>query len=121
MLWTAFPVAFAAIMSTLFVPLAWRVRDRAARGGVRVPAGGLGLAARRAAGAVFAASSVITPFFLGTAAGAIAGGRVAVGDGPVDLIGLLAEPDVDAGGGLAVSACAYLAAVFLVADACLGA
>jgi cytochrome bd ubiquinol oxidase subunit II len=117
-LWTAFPVAFAAIMTTLFVPLSLAAFGIVLRGAAFAfrpvasdPAG------RRAAGAVFAASSVITPFFLGTAVGAIAGGRVAVGDQPVDLMGSWLNPTSVLVGCLAVSACAYLAAVFLVADA----
>ncbi len=79
-LWTAFPVAFAAIMTTLFIPLSLAAFGIVLRGAAFAfrpltsdPAG------RRAASAVFAASSVITPFFLGTAVGAIAGGRVASG------------------------------------------
>ncbi|HTC86147.1 MAG TPA: cytochrome d ubiquinol oxidase subunit II [Candidatus Acidoferrum sp.] len=117
-LWTAFPVAFAAIMSTLFVPLslaAFGIVLRGAAFAFRPVAAGL--PARRAAGAVFAASSVVTPFFLGTVAGAIAGGRVVVGDGPRDLIGSWLNPTSVLVGALAVSTCAYLAAVFLVADA----
>ena len=117
-LWTAFPVAFAAIMSTLFVPLslaAFGIVLRGAAFAFRPVAAGL--PARRAAGAVFAASSVVTPFFLGTAAGAIAGGRVTVGDAPPDLFGSWLNPTSVLVGALAVATCAYLAAVFLVADA----
>ena len=83
-------------MSTLFVPLslaAFGIVLRGAAFAFRPVAAGL--PARRAAGAVFAASSVVTPFFLGTAAGAIAGGRVTVGDGPPDLFGSVAQPDID--------------------------
>lgn len=117
-LWTAFPTAFAAIMSTLFLPLslaAFGIVLRGAAFAFRPVAAGL--PARRAAGAVFAASSVVTPFFLGTAAGAIAGGRVAAGDGPHDLFGSWINPTSLLVGALAVATCAYLAAVFLVADA----
>jgi cytochrome d ubiquinol oxidase subunit II len=116
-LWTAFPAAFAAIMSTLFVPLSLAALGIVLRGSAfafRPVAAGL--PARRAAGAVFAASSVVTPFFLGTAAGAIAGGRVMV-DGPADLFGSWLNPTSILVGALAVATCAYLAAVFLVADA----
>lgn len=117
-LWTAFPVAFAAIMSTLFVPLslaAFGIVLRGAAFAFRPMAEGL--PARRAAGAVFAASSVVTPFFLGAAAGAIVGARVTVGDAPRDLFGSWLNPTSMLVGLLAVATCAYLAAVFLVADA----
>ena len=92
-LWTAFPVAFAAIMTTLFIPLslaAFGIVLRGAAFAFRPLTSDA--AGRRAASAVFAASSVITPFFLGTAVGAIAGGRVAVGDQPVDLMGSWLNP-----------------------------
>jgi cytochrome d ubiquinol oxidase subunit II len=117
-LWTGFPVAFAAIMTTLFVPLSLAAFGIVLRGAAfafrpltSAPAG------RRAADAVFAASSVITPFFLGTAVGAIASGRVRVGYQPGDLMGSWLNPTSVLVGCLAVSACAYIAAVFLVADA----
>jgi cytochrome d ubiquinol oxidase subunit II len=117
-LWTAFPAAFAAIMSTLFVPLSLAAFGIVLRGaGFAFRPVAAGLAAQRAAGAVFAASSVVTPFFLGAAAGAIAGGRVTIGEGPRDLFGSWLNPTSLLVGALAVSTCAYLAAVFLVADA----
>src|SRR6476661_7161845 len=109
-LWTAFPAAFAAIMSTLFVPLSLAALGIVLRGAAfafRPVAAGL--SARRAAGAVFAASSVVTPFFLGTAAGAIAGGRVTLGAGPPDLFGSWLNPTSILVGALAVASCAYLA------------
>ncbi len=117
-LWTAFPGAFAAIMSTLFVPLSLAALGIVLRGAAFAfrPLSE-GLPARRAAGAVFAASSVVTPFFLGTAAGAIASGRVVAGVDPQDLFGPWLNPTSVLVGVLAVAVCAYLAAVFLVADA----
>jgi cytochrome d ubiquinol oxidase subunit II len=117
-LWTAFPVAFAAIMTTLFVPLslaAFGIVLRGAAFAFRPVAADP--AARLAAGVVFSASSVITPFFLGAAVGAIAGGRVATADQPSDLMGSWLNPTSVLVGCLAVASCAYLAAVLLVADA----
>ena len=67
-------------------------------------------------GAIFAASSVITPFFLGAVAGAIASGRVPA-DGYGDLIGSWVNPTSLVGGCLAVGTCVFLAGVFLTADA----
>ncbi len=91
---------------------------RAARGRVRVPqvlSGSLRQA--QLFGAVFAASSLITPFFLGAAAGAIASGRVPA-EGRGDVWGSWLTATSFFGGAIAVGTCAFLAGVFLVvADA----
>ncbi|MGY1615476.1 cytochrome d ubiquinol oxidase subunit II [Geodermatophilus sp. SYSU D00691] len=117
MLWTGFPQAFAAITTTLYVPLGLAALGIVLRGsGFAFRKVMVRTDQQRVTGAAFAASSVVTPFFLGTVAGGIASGRVP-GEGygdPLDswlnLTGLL-------GGVLAVLACAYLAAVFLTAEA----
>jgi cytochrome bd ubiquinol oxidase subunit II len=117
-LWTAFPPAFAAIMSTLFVPLslaAFGIVLRGAAFAFRPTASNL--AGRRAAGAVFAISSVVTPFFLGAAVGAIVSGRVPMGNATGDPMESWLNPTSIFVGLLAITICAYLAAVFLVADA----
>ncbi len=117
-LWTAFPAAFAAIMSTLFVPLSLAALGIVLRGAAFAfrPVA-TGLTGRRLAGAVFAISSVVTPFFLGAAGGAIASGRVPVGNAAGDPWTSWLTPTSFLVGVLAVATCAYLAAVFLVADA----
>lgn len=117
-LWTAFPPAFAAIMSTLFVPLSLAALGIVLRGAAFAfrPVA-TGLTGRRAAGAVFAISSVVTPFFLGAAGGAIASGRVPAGNAAGDPWTSWLTPTSLLVGFLAVATCAYLAAVFLVADA----
>ncbi|MEO8570523.1 MAG: cytochrome d ubiquinol oxidase subunit II [Chloroflexota bacterium] len=117
-LWTAFPPAFAAIMSTLFIPLTLAALGIVLRGAAfafRPMA--TGLRERRAAGAVFALSSLVTPFFLGAAGGAIASGRVPVGNAAGDPWTSWLNPTSFVVGLLAMATCAYLAAVFLVADA----
>ncbi|MEA2518345.1 MAG: cytochrome bd ubiquinol oxidase subunit [Chloroflexota bacterium] len=117
-LWTAFPAAFAAVMSTLFIPFSLAAVGIVLRGATfafrPVVSGARG---RRTTSAIFAASSVVTPFFLGAAAGGIAGGRVAPDPGRVDLIGSWLNPTSLLVGVMAVAVCAYVAAVFLVADA----
>jgi cytochrome d ubiquinol oxidase subunit II len=116
-LWTGFPAAFAAIMSTLFIPLGLAALGIVLRGsGFAFRKAVTSGEARRASGAAFAASSVVTPFFLGTVAGAIASGRVTVA-GPPDAMGSWVNPTSMLGGALAVMTCAYLAAVFLAAEA----
>jgi cytochrome d ubiquinol oxidase subunit II len=117
MLWTGFPVAFAAIMTTLYVPLGLAALGIVVRGS--------GFAFRhvfvrtdqqRVVGAAFALSSVMTPFFLGTVAGGIASGRVPT-RGHGDPVTSWLNPTSLLGGVLAVLACAFTAAVFLTAEA----
>jgi len=116
-LWTAFPEAFGAIMSTLYVPLTLAAVGIVLRGaGFAFRESIRSLEARRALGAAFAISSVLTPFFMGTVVGAIADGNVPVGgDGPPFSSWLQPLPLFT--GALFVASGAYLAAVFLVADA----
>ena len=67
---------------------------------------------------MFALSSVLVPFFLGTVAGAIASGRVPVGNAAGDELGELDQRDLPILIGLlAVATGAHVAAVFLGADA----
>jgi cytochrome d ubiquinol oxidase subunit II len=114
--WTAFPTAFAAAMTTLFIPFLLAFAGIALRGANfafrRYTAT---FADARFFGAIFAASSVITPFFLGTVAGAVASGRVPAG-GYGDPIGSWINPTSLVGGSLAVTTCIFLAGVFLTAD-----
>jgi cytochrome d ubiquinol oxidase subunit II len=117
-LWTAFSVAFEAIMSTLFIPLSLAALGIVLRGSgfafhevVERPS------ERRLAERLFAASSVITPFFMGTVVGAIASGRVPVGNAAGDPWTSWLNPVSVLVGVLFVATGAYLAAVFLVSDA----
>ncbi len=114
-MWTAFPTAFAAMITTLAVP--WMLV------GLGIVLRGAGFAFRKFAstlgqarlfGAAFAASSVITPFFLGTIAGGVASGRVPMEGG--DLWTSWTRPTSMIGGTLAVLTCSFLAATFLAAD-----
>jgi cytochrome d ubiquinol oxidase subunit II len=60
---------------------------------------------------------VLTPFFMGTVVGAIAGGRVPVGNAAGDPVTSWLNPLSIVIGALFVATCAYLSAVFLVSDA----
>src|SRR6478752_1498499 len=115
--WTAFPAAFAAAMTTLFIPLMLALAGIVMRGAnFAFRKHAETFAQARFFGVIFAASSVITPFFLGTVAGAIASGRVpASGNG--NPIGSWINPTSLVGGCLAVTTCIFLAGVFLTADA----
>jgi cytochrome d ubiquinol oxidase subunit II len=116
--WTAYPAAFGSLASTLSVALF---------------VAGLGIIVRGAAyalrsgtddpreigriDAASAISSVLTPFALGAAIGGIASGRVPFGNAKGDLITSWLNPTSIFIGALAVVFCAYLAAVYLSADA----
>ena len=117
-LWTGFPSAFESIFSTLFIPLSLAAFGIVLRGS--------GFAfqhtARRARGralatTVFGASSVLTPFFLGTVVGAVAGGRVPVGNAEGDAVTSWVNLLSFVTGALFVATGAYLSSVFLVSDA----
>jgi cytochrome bd ubiquinol oxidase subunit II len=116
-LWTGFPHAFAPIMSTLAVPLTLAAVGIILRGsGFAFRKASITLSTRRVFGATFAASSVLTPFFLGSVVGGVASGRVpATGTG--SLVSSWVNPTSMLGGVLAVAVCAFLAAVYLAADA----
>jgi cytochrome d ubiquinol oxidase subunit II len=74
------------------------------------------MADRTAVGWVSAASSLLTPFALGTVIGAIADGRVPLGNAAGDPITSWLNPVSITIGILAVAFCAYLAAIYLAAD-----
>ena len=118
--WTCYPGAFGSIVSTLAIPLliaaigiifrgtAYALRSQFSRDeehGVR-PVEYL-----------FALSSVLTPFALATVIGAIATGRVPVGNARGDLVTSWLNPVSVLAGVLAVAFSGYLAAVYLAADA----
>jgi cytochrome d ubiquinol oxidase subunit II len=115
--WTGFPASFAAVTTTLFVPLVLALAGIVLRGAAfafRKYAPSLSQA--RFYGAVFAGASLVTPFFLGTVAGAIASGRVPA-HGYGDRWTSWLHPTSLFGGVIAVGTCIFLAGVFLCADA----
>jgi cytochrome bd ubiquinol oxidase subunit II len=116
-MWTAFPQGFAALCETLFVPLTLAGFGIVLRGSAfafrkLAP----NVAQARLFGATFAASSILTPFFFGAVAGAVASGRVPL-DGSGDRWRSWATDTSVVGGVLAVLTSAFLAAVFLTAEA----
>jgi cytochrome bd ubiquinol oxidase subunit II len=117
MLWTGFPGAFAAIMTTLYIPLGLAALGIVGRGsGFAFRKVFVRTDQQRVVGAAFALSSVVTPFCLGTVAGGIASGRVpAAGHG--NPITSWVNPTSLLGGTLAVLTCAFTAAVFLTEEA----
>ena len=116
-LWTAFPPAFSAVMTTLYVPIALAAVGIVLRGsGFAFRKSIEGLSGRRAAGATFAISSLLTPFFMGAVAGAIASGNVP-GDGNGAPFSSWLQPLPLLTGAMFVASGAYLSAVFLIGDA----
>ncbi|MFC4008872.1 cytochrome d ubiquinol oxidase subunit II [Nonomuraea purpurea] len=118
LMWTGIPPVFAAVASTLYIPftlVALGIIGRGAAFAFRKVT--TRLWQQRLFGATFAFSSVVTPFFLGTAAGAIASGRVPPGIAKGDLVRSWTNPTSLAAGALAVGTAAYLAAVYLTRDA----
>ena len=116
--WTAYPVAFGSIASTLAVPLFIAAVGIIMRGTTyALRSGSPSPRQDSAIGLVFSLSSVLTPFALGAAVGAIASGRVPVGNAEGDLFASWLNPTSLLIGVLAVATAAYLAAVFLAADA----
>ncbi|MCW2599709.1 MAG: Cytochrome bd-I ubiquinol oxidase subunit 2 [Frankiales bacterium] len=115
--WTSFPSAFAAAMTTLYAPLGLAALGIVLRGtGFAFRRVVIRSEQQRVASAAFEVSSIITPFFLGTVVGALASGRVPAQGGGDALRSWTGATSLLAGG-LAVSASATLAAVFLVKDA----
>jgi cytochrome d ubiquinol oxidase subunit II len=131
-IFSAFPRAYAQLSIALFIPFHLVLLGIILRGAAFVfrayspqsaPGAGAGPAARKW-GAVFGAASVITPVLLGMCLGAISSGDIAVYAGDAAAA---TDPSGNAGGTgtvwlapvsvliglLALSICAYLAAVFL--------
>jgi cytochrome bd ubiquinol oxidase subunit II len=120
-LWTAFPVAFGSVMSTLYVPLFIAVGGIIFRGTAFALRGEAAtIAEARVLGALFALSSVLVPFCFGACVGAIAGGEVPVGNASGDPITSWLNPLGITCGVIFVLTGAYLAAVYLAADAARG-
>ena len=117
-LWTGFPPAFAAVASTLYIPLTLAALGMIGRGSAFAFRKSVEtLRARRLFGALFAFSSLLTPFFLGCVAGAVAAGQVPPGLAEGDVFSSWVNPTSFLAGVFAVGICAFMAAVFLCDDA----
>jgi len=117
-MWTAYPVAFGSIVSTLAIPLFVAAVGIIFRGtAYALRAGTTRAREQRTVDTVFGVASVLTPFALGTVVGAIADGSVPVGNAAGDLWTSWTGAVPLTIGALAVALGAYLAAVYLAADA----
>jgi cytochrome d ubiquinol oxidase subunit II len=121
-LFTGFPGAFGALSRALVAPVSVALLGIVLRGAAFVfrqygaPDGGAPVLGTALWGRVFAVSSLVTPFAFGTAAGALAGGTLRA-DGSAGLWAPFLAPLPLLAGLLAVTCCAYLAAVYLSRDA----
>ncbi len=116
--WTAYPEAFGSIASTLAVPLFIAALGVIGRGAAYALRSGTEEPAELARiDTLFALSSLLTPFALGALVGAIVSARVPVGNAAGGLFSSWTGPSSILIGALAVAVSAYLAAVYLAADA----
>ncbi len=97
---------FAAAVGIIFRGAAFAMRGEAAT-----------ISEARLLGAIFAVSSLLTPFFLGCAIGAVASGQVPAAGNPAEPFSSWTDATSILIGMLAVAAGAYIAAIFLAADA----
>ncbi|TMC80558.1 MAG: cytochrome d ubiquinol oxidase subunit II [Chloroflexi bacterium] len=121
-LFSAFPAPFAVIVVVLFIPLTLALIGTVLRGaafifrthGLRSEKPWFRMWSR-----IFSFSSVMTPFFLGLSAAAVASGQIRVKGTPIEtnLGSLWLTPFSLTIGLMAVTLCATLAAIFLTVEA----
>jgi cytochrome d ubiquinol oxidase subunit II len=117
-LWTCFPSAFGPLMETLYVPLFLAAVGIIFRGTAFALRGEAAtIAEARVLGATFALSSILTPFFLGCAIGAVASGQVPAAGDPSEPFAAWTNATSIFVGLMAVATSAYVAAAFLAGDA----
>ncbi|GAA4982641.1 cytochrome d ubiquinol oxidase subunit II [Actinopolymorpha pittospori] len=118
LMWTGIPPVFAAVASTLYIPLTLAAVGIIARGAAfAFRKASTQLWQQRLFGATFAFSSLVTPFFLGACVGAVAGGRVPPGIARGHPLASWLNPTSVLAGVLAAGVAVYLAAVYLTRDA----
>jgi cytochrome bd ubiquinol oxidase subunit II len=116
--WTAYPRAFGSIASTLAIPLFIALLGIIFRGAAYALRAGAWTPRESARiDTIFSLSSILVPFSLGAAIGGIASDRVPVGNAAGSLWSSWLNATSILIGVLAVANSAYLAAVFLAADA----
>ncbi len=111
-LFGGFPAAYSALSTALFVPFHLVLVGITLRGVAFVFRAYGPRSQVRPWGAVFGASSSVTPLLLGIALGAVSDGGIRVEHGITTVASWLSAWSL-ATGALALSLCAYLAAVFL--------
>ncbi|MFL5865464.1 MAG: cytochrome d ubiquinol oxidase subunit II [Solirubrobacteraceae bacterium] len=116
--WTAYPTFVGSVASTLAVPFFIAALGIIMRGASYALRSAVSTGRElQIVDGTFAVASLVTPFALGTMAGAIAAERVPVGNAAGDAFSTWTGPVSILVGALAVMFSAYLAAVYLAADA----
>lgn len=121
-LFTVFPSAFASLSIALFIPLTIALLGIVLRGAAFIfRTYELDASSRSAEvwSRIFSTTSLITPFFLGASAAAVASGQLAASNGTAttDLGAVWFSPFAITIGLMAVVLCATLAAVYLTEEA----
>jgi cytochrome d ubiquinol oxidase subunit II len=116
--WTGFPLLFQSVFASLYPLFALALLGLILRGAFfafrHVEAGPR---TQRRMSVVFGISSLLAPFFFAAALGAIASGRVAVGEPNISIWQACISPMSIAFGLVSLAATAFIGACFLVADA----
>jgi cytochrome d ubiquinol oxidase subunit II len=116
--WTGFPLLFQSVFASLYPLFAFALLALILRGAFfafrHVQSGPQ---AQRRMGVVFGISSLLAPFFFAAALGAIASGRVALGEPNVSVWQACFNPTSIAFGLVSLAATAFIGATFLVGDA----
>jgi cytochrome d ubiquinol oxidase subunit II len=116
--WTGYPTFLGSVASTLAAPFFIAALGIILRGASYALRSAASTSREsRMVDSAFAVGSLVTPFALGTMAGAIAAERVPVGNAAGGLFSSWLNPTSILIGALAVAFSAYLAAVYLAADA----
>lgn len=121
-LWTGFPSAFAALFENLFIPLTVALVGIVFRGaafafrhyGEHGDAGVHGEAGLPATDLVFSMASIVTPFAMGIAVGAVAYGRIELEAGAADSFDAWLHPFPILTGVIAVALCAFLTPFYML-------
>ena len=116
--WAGFPLLFQSVFASLYPLFAVALLALILRGAFFAFRHlDTGPVAERRTGVVFGMSSILAPFFFAAALGAIASGRVAVGEPNIPVWQACVNPTSIAFGLVSLSATAFIGASFLVGDA----
>jgi cytochrome d ubiquinol oxidase subunit II len=116
--WTGFPLLFQSVFASLYPLFAFALLALILRGAFfafrHIQSGAR---AQRRTGIVFGISSLLAPFFFAAALGAIASGRVALGEPNISVWQACFNPTSISFGLVSLAATAFIGASFLVGDA----
>jgi cytochrome bd ubiquinol oxidase subunit II len=121
--WTAFPIVYAGISAALFIPITLALIGIVLRGAAFSFRSHYGMQVGTGVrwGHVFNIASTITPFLLGTIAGALASGGIRLSGPPLqvqaDLWATWTTPFALSCGAFALGLCSVLSATYLTAEA----